>query len=125
MYIFETKTFEKAYNGINFVVKLQFEEEDISISDIFDYTDEELKEIYCKLDRYELVYFCAHMQAYFNNIHLSDDYLGCCLYDSYDRFVDDDDYFGDMVNNVLTEGYKELKRIREQLNGLQFEDDDI
>jgi len=120
--IFENKTFERSYKGIEFTVKLHFEEEYNSISDTFDYTEEELKEIYDKLDRYELVYFCAHMEAYYNDIHLSDDYLGCCLYDSYDQFINEDDYFGDMMNNVLIEGYKELKALKEQLNHLTFEE---
>ena len=126
IYIFETKTFERSYKGVDFTVKLHFEEEDLPIDDLYEYeyTEKELKEVYDKLDRYDLVYFCAHMECQYNDIHLSDDYLGGCLYDSYDQFVNEDDYFGDMVSNVLTEGYKELKALKEQLNHLTFERDE-
>lgn len=124
IYIFETKTFERSYKGIDFTVKLHFEEEDIPVNDLCEYTEEELKEVYHKLDSYDLVYFCAHMEAYYNDIHLSDDYLGRCMYDSYDAFINEDDYFGDMINNVLIEGYKELKALKEQINTLTFEGDE-
>lgn len=66
--IFETKTFERSYKGIEFTVKLHFEEEYNSISDTFDYTEEELKEIYDKLDRYEIVNACAYSNQYINII---------------------------------------------------------
>ena len=89
--IFETKTFERSYKGIEFTVKLHFEEEDLPIDYLCEYTEKELKEVYDKLDRCDLVYFCAHMEAYYNDIHLSDDYLGGCMYESYDQFVNEDD----------------------------------
>ena len=120
MYVFETKTFYQMYNGIEFEIVLKFEEEDIPLEDTFDDNIHDIKELYRKINNGTYVYFCAHMEAWYNDIHLSDDYLGCCLYDSYDSFISSNDYFTDMVSNVLREGYKELKRIHDDLMSLDF-----
>ena len=114
--IYDTKNFEREYKGITFSLILTFEEEDMPFEDIGDYTNEEIQGIYQKLDRYDLVYFCAHMQACYDGLHLSDDYLAGCLYESYDRFIEDDYYFSDMCQNVLHDGYDRLTEIKNKLN---------
>lgn len=121
-YVYETKTFYQMYNGIEFEIVLKFEEEDIPLEDTFDDSIDDIKELYRKIDNGEYVYFCAHMKAYYNDIKLADDYLGVCLYESYDSFIDTEGYYQDMVNNVLRDGYEELKRLHDQLMALSFND---
>lgn len=122
MYVYETKTFYQMYNGIEFEIVLKFEEEDIPLEDTFDDSIYDIKELYRKIDNGTYVYFCAHMEAWYNDIHLSDDNLCGCLYKSFDEFINEEGYFQDMVNTVLEEGYKKLRTIHDDLMGLSFSD---
>ena len=121
-YVYETKTFYQMYNGIEFEIVLKFEEEDQPLEDTFDDSIHDIKELYRKIDNGTYVYFCAHMEAWYNDMHLSDDYLCGCLYKSYDDFIESNDYFSDMKNIVLEEGYKKLRTIHDDLMGLSFSD---
>lgn len=66
--------------------------------DTCDETPEDLKAIYEKIDNYDYVYFCAQVVASKNGIELGSDYLGCCLYNSYEDFITDNDCISDMKN---------------------------
>jgi len=117
MYIYETKKLNKVYNNISFDIIVKFEEEFIPINELGEFSSNEIKGILDKIDRGIYVYFCAHVISEFNGIHLSDEYLGSCLYDSYDDFINEDNgYFSDMVNNVVSDGYIRLKQIKDELN---------
>lgn len=121
-YVYETKTFYQMYNGIEFKIILKFEEEDQPLEDTFDDDIDDIKELYHKINNGTYVYFCAHIEAWYNDMHLSDDCLGSCLYESFDEFINEEGYFQDMVNTVLEEGYKKLRTIHDDLMGLSFSD---
>lgn len=122
-YIFDQRSFTETYKGIEFDLTIYFEDEDLPLEDTFDDDIDNISKLYKKIDNCELYYFCAHMQASYNDIELSNDYLGACLYESYDAFINEDGYFADMKSNVLTEGYNELKQLKSQFDTLKFEDD--
>ena len=122
MYVYETKTFYQMYNGIEFEIVLKFEEEDIPLEDTFDDSIHDIRELYRKINNGTYVYFCAHMEAWYNDVYLSDDYLCGCLYKSFDEFINEEGYYQDMVNIVLEEGYKKLRTIHDDLMGLSFSD---
>ena len=122
MYVYETKTFYQMYNGIEFEIVLKFEEEDQPLEDTFDDSIHDIKELYRKINNGTYVYFCAHIEAWYNDVHLSDDCLGSCLYESFDEFINEEGYFQDMVNIVLEEGFEKLKTIHDDLMGLSFSD---
>ena len=98
-----------SYKG--FDLKLNALVEYMTVSDSFDMDEKEMNDIYNKLDRYELMWFCANVSAYKNGIKLSDDYLGGCLYESLEKFINDGDYIEDMKETVI----KEAKQVIQQL----------
>lgn len=121
--IYESKTFTDVYKGIEFDLVIKFEEEYIPLEDILlDNDIDDISELYRRLDNCDAVYFCAHMEAWYNGIHLSDDYLGVCYYDSYDQFINNNDYFSDMKNNVMQEGYAKLKELKDVFENLNIEE---
>ena len=82
----------------------------------FSFWDEDLKnETFEKLENYELVLFCAHVTAEKNNNIYGEDYLGMCVYESYEDFYIKykDDYFADMVRQSLSEAKEEFKKLIE------------
>lgn len=118
----------REFNTPNFRVIVQAEEEtDLDIS--FDETDETQN----KLESGEWVAFCAHALV----IHkptgavLSEDFLGNCIYESYDAFMDHKEcgrenarlaatgsaarcgsYFVDMVHTVCDEAREQIETLR-------------
>ena len=99
-------------NHKGFDLKINALVEYLPVSDLFDIDEKELSNIYDKLDKYELMWFCANVSAYKNGIKLSDDYLGGCLYESLEQFINDGDYIEDMKETVI----KEAKQVIEELN---------
>ena len=73
--------------------------------------DEELRKTYESLERYDTVYFCAQVVASKNSIELASEYLGCCHYESYQDFIDSDDYIADMKDQVMTEAKQVIKSL--------------
>ena len=61
--------------------------------------------------------FCAKVSAEKAGIELSSDYLGGCIYESYEEFYNTKgDYFDNMVETVLNEAKKEIPKIIKELN---------
>jgi len=46
-------------------------------------------------------WFIANITASKNGIELADEYLGGCCYASFAEFMDEDSYFGDMVDTAI------------------------
>ena len=68
-----------------------------------------------RIERGDLVYFIARVEAVKEDIVLGTDYLGGCCYDSYKQFVESSDYFGDMVENAVEEARSTLAKLCESL----------
>ena len=87
--------------------------EDVPLSDTLDCTDQELKEYYKKLENYDLVYFCAEVTASRCGVNLAHNYLGCCIYVSYDDFIQANDYIQDMIQMAVEDAKHTLKQMNQ------------
>ena len=81
-----------------FEIVLSFAPEDMEPD--WDMTPEEKADVYDKINRGVLLWFCARVEAKRAGITLGTDYLGGCCYDSIDDFIRGD-YFDDMTNQAL------------------------
>ena len=108
------KIFVENYKGL----EIYFEalNEDIPLYHLFE--KEDLNEIIEKIDNYDLVYFCAKVTAYFNDIELASDYLGGCLYENEKEFYTKykNEYYSDMREMVYKESITQLKELKESIN---------
>lgn len=66
-----------------------------------------------RIERGDLVYFVARVEAYKNGVLLGTDYLGGCCYDSYAQFVEASDYYADMVENAVSEARSTIAKLTE------------
>ena len=57
----------------------------------------------------EIEYFCAKVTFIMDDVEYAVDYLGGCCYDSYEQFIEDDDYFGCMCDRVMEESFKKIR----------------
>jgi hypothetical protein len=64
-----------------------------------------------RIERGDLVYFIARVEAVREGIVLGTDYLGGCCYDSYDQFIESSDYFRDMVETSVEEACLTLTKL--------------
>jgi len=71
--------------------------EDTPLEDTFDDSCHDISELYADIEAGNLQYFTAHVIASKNDIVLGEDYLGCCLYNSIDEFINESQgYISDM-----------------------------
>jgi hypothetical protein len=90
--------------------------EDVSLCDLLpEESEEEIKNIYKSN-----VVFCAKIEATYKGIELASDYLGGCIYESYEDFYNKykEDYFKQMYESVLHQAEKEIHLLREKFNNL-------
>lgn len=113
----------------DFTIKFTALEEDIPISDMFDCSREQICDIYQKIDNGSLVWFCAKVSLLFDMEEIASNYLGGCLYESYDEFSKGDcftvngrqvGYIDDMISIVISEGREYLKEKRDMINELKL-----
>lgn len=72
------------------------------------FEDDDAAEIIAQLEAGDLVQFTAKVTASKNGIELASDYLGGCFYKDEKDFVNNDDYYGDMVQTVIEEAKKAI-----------------
>lgn len=83
-----------------FTINFFAEDEHITLEQLcFDEADKLDTEY--KLASGDLVIFCAKVTASLMGIELSSEYLGACIYADEKDFVNDNDYYGDMVATVI------------------------
>ena len=80
------------------------------------FEDDEAAEIIEQLDAGELVQFTAKVTASKNGIELASDYLGGCFYKDEKDFVNDDCYYGDMVQTVISEARQAIIDLNKDVN---------
>ena len=85
--------------------------EHVPLEDTLDCTEKELINYYKKIDNGELAYFCAEVVASRNGIRLGDDFLGCCLYASYEDSIKEGDHIQDMIQMVVKEAKYTLTQL--------------
>ena len=96
--------------GFHIVCSVAYE--DSHPRDYFDDTEYQIEDICQKIDSGALVWFVARVEAFKNGILLGTDYLGACLYDNYQDFLNDG-YYEDMVSQAITEANANLKKLFE------------
>jgi hypothetical protein len=63
--------------------------------------------------RYE--WFIARVEACRHGIKLAEDYLGGCLYESFDDFCKPGDYYDDMIERVIDEAKNNIQLLNEEI----------
>ena len=84
------------------------------VRDMFE--DDEAAEIIAQLEAGELVQFTAKLTASKNGIELAADYLGGCIYEDEKDFIDNNDYYGDMVQTVISEARQAIIDLNKEIN---------
>ena len=80
----------------------------------FDDSVDDIKELYRQINDGLLVYFVASVEAYKHGTKLGTDYLGGCLYKSFDDFINEKDgYITDMINEAVKEAKNTIKKLLE------------
>jgi len=92
----------------DFVIRLYLEPEDMVLDWDFE-SEEDRQETLRKIEQGVYLWFVAHVVALKHGHELGHDYLGGCCYKSVKDFVDDSDYFDDMVNTAIDDAKKTLK----------------
>jgi len=95
-----------------FTIHCYAQEEDISPEGHFASGDDAADaEIIRKIANADLAWFCAHVTASKEGIVLGSDYLGACCYKSTQDFITSNDYYADMVEEVIQQAKTTLKKL--------------
>lgn len=86
--------------------------EDAHPRDLFE--DFDLPDVLDGIESGRFEWFIARVQAFKCGVELASDYLGGCLYDSAQKFVDSNDYYADMVQNVIIDARKKINLLTEK-----------
>jgi len=73
-----------------------------------DDSDDQIKEIATKINRGEMTWFVAKVEAHKCGIELAYEIIGGCLYADPLDFVKDNDYYADLKENVIEEASVKL-----------------
>jgi hypothetical protein len=93
-----------------FTIRLYALDEHMHPRDSFDDSCCDIDDICDKIDRGVYEWFCAKVTASKVGIELADDYLGGCLYESFQEFINDA-YFDDMKTRVISEAKEKLAEL--------------
>jgi len=99
---------EKEQDG--FIIRLSAAPDDQLIDWDFE-TEQDRLDLLEKIDNGTLVYFIAKVEAIKCGIVLGTEYLGGCCYESVQAFVDDNDYYSDMVNSAIQEANANIEAL--------------
>ena len=94
-----------------FDIAFSYAYEDTHPRDCFDDSVGDVQEICEKIDRGFYVWFVAKVTASKNGIELAYEYLGGNLYENVMDFVKDNDYYKDMVENVIHEAKSAIQSL--------------
>lgn len=95
-------------------ITLAFAPEDTDPRDSFDEAIEAEFDTFGKIERGELLWFVARVEASIDGVVLGTEYLGACCYENAAAFYEGeaaDGYYGDMVNAAIAEGEAQLGRL--------------
>lgn len=74
-------------------------------------TEEDKQETLNRIERGDLAWFVARVQAFKHGVLLGTDYLGGCCYDSPKQFVESSGYYGDMVEAAVEEARYKIEKL--------------
>jgi hypothetical protein len=95
----------------NFKIVITAEEEDF-----LDLSFDEDGSIAEGLDDGTYVAFCVKAACYYKGNELATDYLGGCIYRSFEEFQHGSGYFQDMVRRVCDEGRQAFAELKHSIN---------
>lgn len=95
-----------------FTIRFYPLDEDTHPRDSFDDYYCDIDDICDKIHRGLYEWFCAKVTASKAGIQLAEDYLGCCLYESFSEFINDP-YFSDMKDTVIAEAKQKICELAE------------
>lgn len=98
-----------------FDIAFEFYPEELDPRDSFDDEVTDMKELWYKIETGQWQWFRVRCVASVNGINLGDDHLGGCLYDSYEQFVDANDYAQDMIDQAVKEARNSVDRIIQKI----------
>jgi len=105
------------YKRLDFDVYFNALPENCHPADLFDDDLDSIEELCQKIDDGVLEWFIAHVEIRHKSLVLSDSYIGGCLYDSIDDFIEEKDgIFDEMVEECLPEAYITLENIVLDIN---------
>lgn len=81
--------------------------------DLFDDSVDDIDEICQKINDGLYMWFVAKVTASKAGVELASEYLGGCLYESYEQFVTDNDYYADMRDSVIKEAKQKIQMLTE------------
>lgn len=99
-----------------FDIRFEFHPEEIDPRDSFDMTGPELREVYYKIETGQYEWFWVECIASINDVDLGTDTLGACLYDSFEQFVQDNDYSKDMIDEAVSQARRAVQEIMEKIS---------
>ena len=101
-------TWERAHHEKcgQFDIYFSWTYENYSLRDHFE--DDDIKELVSKVNRGEMTWFVARVDACKCGIELASDILGGCLYADPMDFVRDNDYYADMKASVIEQASVKL-----------------
>lgn len=89
--------------------------EHISPYSCFDYDDDDIDEICNAINDGALMWFAAHVQATRGGVTLADTYIGACCYENCLDFINDSDYYGDMVTEVIEAAKTKIAELTQEI----------
>lgn len=100
------------YNTQNYTVRFEALVEHLSLEDTMD--ENLIEDTAARINSGELVHFCAKVSLWFDGTELATEYLGSCIYESFEEFhtTYKTGYFHDMVKVVISEGRQEIERLK-------------
>ena len=95
--------------GFHVVCSVAYEDT-LSVQDSFDDSCHDIEDICRKIDNGTYVWFMVRVEAFKSGILLGTDYLGGCLYESYQEFLQDA-YYEDMVSTAIADAKQNLEKL--------------
>lgn len=97
-----------------FEIQYRVYQEDMDPNMVFDGDEDELKEIYDKINRGVLYWFRLHVVALLDGVKLGIDEIGGCLYEKIQDAITD--MGDDMKEQAISEAKEQVNRINKLLN---------
>ena len=92
-----------------FTVNLELLEEFTPLPDTFDPTVTDIDTLRENVESGFWLYFCAKVTASYGGRVLAEEYLGCCVYESAEDFVNNSGYYDDMRDTVVEQAQEYLQ----------------
>ena len=108
------------YKGLD--AKLSYTFEDMPVRDLFDYDEEEIRELEKKINRGDLYWIIARVELYLGNVTIGDSVLGGILVESIDELKEV--FLPELCDMAYTEAQEWYNTNKDFLNSKEFNDNE-